>query len=472
MRPSDPQTQLNSQPNTHQIQGIVPTKTSRKQALVNLFTHLPLSKRSWIGILLLGGVGIMGWGLLTKSDRVHKSNKFNLPISPGIRVQLATAKTATVTDITEFIGSLAPARSQIIKPPSPGVVMRILVQPGDRVKQGTPIMQIDPQAKNSFLSLNRNEFLKLSDGNFSRSQGKVKSDLNFDHQLAKLSVLEAEQASRRADVGFYQREVEKYTQFVIQGKVSRKTRDGYATKLKNAKTALEKVNSRIQDYQKTAKPNPNHSSNLDLTNITDITRNKTYDIKAPFTGNIQEISVRMGDYVKTDEPLVNLAQTRPLELQIYVPIDRIPQLHQGMTIEILDDQGKKIGTSRIITIATGKKYSPDLVLVTALYDDLQTDNSQEKIEAPSFTRTRIIWKEYPGVMIPQQAIANIDGQSVVYVVESQSNHRLISRQRKIQLGSLQGENYQVTSGLQPGEKIIMTNLAKLRDGDPIVIDRN
>ena len=42
----------------------------------------------------------------------------------------------------------------------------------------------------------------------------------------------------------------------------------------------------------------------------------------------------------------------------------------------------------------------------------------------------------------------------------------------MQLGNIQGNNYQVIEGLKPGERIVVSGLLSLRDGVPILPEEN
>ncbi|MGL5794865.1 MAG: efflux RND transporter periplasmic adaptor subunit, partial [Waterburya sp.] len=44
---------------------------------------------------------------------------------------------------------------------------------------------------------------------------------------------------------------------------------------------------------------------------------------------------------------------------------------------------------------------------------------------------------------------------------------LIAEQHSIKLGSIQGQNYQVISGLKQGDRIAVSNILNLRDGAAI-----
>lgn len=435
MAPLNPQTHQQTQGN---IPAFPPTQISTHLSLINT---LPKWLWWWMAILMIGGGGIGGLLLiLTTNSSTRKSIE-----TREIPVKLATATETKIEESTEFIGNLEVGRSQIIQSPTSGTVTKVFVQPGDKIRKGTPIFQIDPQGLVNFVSS------KTAQKN---SPSSVNLNSNFDNQLATISVLEAEQASRRADVRFYQREFDKYTKLVAQGTLSGEIRDNFLRKLKISQTELARVESKIQSQQQ------NRKQNLEPKN----SPLPTYHIKAPFTGNLLSLQTKVGDILNRDDQLATLTQTSPLKLQIYIPANRREQLRPGMTIQILNDQGKPVGTSRVVTIANHQKNSQESILVTAIYQ-----NSSTEIEAPNFIRTRIVWKSYPGVIIPRNAVNAIAKEPFVYVSESQPQNRLVARQRKVKLGSLQGDNYQIQDGLQPGEKVIASNLVRLRDGEPISI---
>ena len=45
--------------------------------------------------------------------------------------------------------------------------------------------------------------------------------------------------------------------------------------------------------------------------------------------------------------------------------------------------------------------------------------------------------------------------------------QLIAKQKRVELGDIKGNNFQVISGLEPGERIIVSGLINLREGMPI-----
>jgi len=82
-------------------------------------------------------------------------------------------------------------------------------------------------------------------------------------------------------------------------------------------------------------------------------------------------------------------------------------------------------------------------------------------------RAKVIWGKRRGVLIPASAVSRVAGENFVYVAQK-GESKLIARQKPVKLGEIQGNNYQVIDGLQPGEKLIVSNIIKLSDGAAII----
>jgi multidrug efflux pump subunit AcrA (membrane-fusion protein) len=83
-------------------------------------------------------------------------------------------------------------------------------------------------------------------------------------------------------------------------------------------------------------------------------------------------------------------------------------------------------------------------------------------------RARVVWTTHKGLRVPALAVTRLGGQSFVFVA-TQDAARLVAKQRPVKLGELVDNAYIVVEGLKPGERIITSNIQKLRDGAPIQI---
>jgi hypothetical protein len=82
-------------------------------------------------------------------------------------------------------------------------------------------------------------------------------------------------------------------------------------------------------------------------------------------------------------------------------------------------------------------------------------------------RVKVVWNQEPGVLVPTTAVSRVAGQNFVFVVQKEKS-RLVAKQKLVQLGNVQGNNYQVISGLKPGERVATTNVPNLSDGAAII----
>jgi len=88
------------------------------------------------------------------------------------------------------------------------------------------------------------------------------------------------------------------------------------------------------------------------------------------------------------------------------------------------------------------------------------------VRVQQFIRTRVLWRSVPGVTVPIVAALRINGQYFVYVAE-QGPQGLVAKQRPVQLGEVQGNDYVVKAGLKAGDKLIVAGIQKIADGAPV-----
>ncbi|MEA5601153.1 efflux RND transporter periplasmic adaptor subunit [Nostoc sp. UHCC 0252] len=410
----------------------------------------PSGKRRWlwlIPLLLLGGGTALVWRLLTPQN----STPLTANAQPqGVRVKISTVQSGIIEESSDFIGSLKSQRSVTIQPRIQGQVTQIFVKPGDPVAEGAPIIQIDRTPQSAIAPNNAAPQAFL---------------LQLENARTILKSLEAQRLSYVSNVQLYQQNYEKYSILAEQGAVSRQARNQAADRLANAKTNLDAIDSRIQ----TQRANILQAERtLQQANVNTQTQQIQSDkIIAPFSGTVGNMAVKVGNLVNTSTQLVNITQNRPLELNISVPLQQGAQLRKGMPVEVMNTQGQKLGRSRIFFIAPTANNETQGILIKALFE-----NPNSQLRADQLVRARLFWNQRPGILIPTTAMTRIGGDTFVYVVETETSPQGVSqqvaRQRRVRLGEIKDNNYQVIEGLQPEDKVIISGLLNLRDGVAIV----
>jgi len=430
----------------------VDTKTTPKPA------HQPPSssqqKRKWLlaggAIALLLGTGI-GWYWWQNEAQQQSPPGQSQP--QALPVRLSTVETATVEESAEYVAKLESRQSVVLLPQIQGRVSRIFVNSGDEVRAGAPIIQIDPDEQQAAVS--------------SATAAAAAARAQVENARANLRALEAERLSTQSNLRLSQQQYERYSGLANQGAVSRETRDQYFNELQTARSSLATINKQIE-AQKAAVAQAQRAVQQAEANVKQSQVQLQYfQVNAPFAGTVGDIPVKVGDLVTTSTQLTTVTQNQPLEVNISIPLQQVTKVQVGTAVELLDAQGQQVGTSKVTFISPRTASDTQSVLIKALFD-----NAKGQLRADSFVRARVILAQRPGILVPTEAISRLGGQAFVYVAEQSAQSesgrsQLVARQKPVELGAIQGNSYQVRSGLEPGERIVVSGLLNLRNGAPI-----
>ncbi|GAB1541168.1 efflux RND transporter periplasmic adaptor subunit [Scytonema sp. NUACC21] len=412
-------------------------------------------KRNWMlilgatALLIGGGFGWRWW----QNNNAEQQSPPGQSQSQAIPVRLSTVQTATVRNSAEFVANLESRRAVTLQPETQGRVSQIFVKPGNQVQTGTPIIQINPDEQQAAVS--------GATAAIAAAQAEVKS------ARATLSSLEAERLSNQSQLKLSQEQYERYSNLAAQGAVSRETRDQYLNELQSARSSLAAINKRIDAQRAVVAQSEKAVQQAQANAQQSQAQLQNYRVTAPFAGTVGDIPVKLGDIVTTSTQLTTITQNQPLEVNISIPLQQAPRVRIGTPVELMDAQGKSIGTSKVFFISPQAANDTQSVLIKALFD-----NAKGQLRADSFVGARVIWEQQPGILIPTEAVSRVAGQTFVYVAQQQGQNQqgqpqLIARQKLVKLGDLQGNSYQVLEGLKPGDKLIVAGLLNLRNGAPI-----
>ena len=324
---------------------------------------------------------------------------------PPAAVAMVTLEEKPIERASEFIAQLRSQRSATIQPEVEGVVTRIFVKPGDRVRTGAPLVQI-----------------------------------NAEKQRAAVRSTEANRGGTEADVTYWRGQVKRLEALVEAGAISRQEFEQAQNSLRTAEARLAALDAQVSEGR------------VEL---------EYYRVNAPQAGVVGDITLRVGDRVTSSTVLTTIDDNSLLEADIQVPLDRSPELRLGLPVQILDADGKVAATNPISFVAPRVDDRTQTVLVKSLLRE-----APPALRTQQFARARIVWSSAPGLTIPLTAVTRVSGLYFCFVAE-QANGGLVARQRPIEVGELVGNDYVLRSGLKPGDRVITSGIQKLGDGAPV-----
>lgn len=327
---------------------------------------------------------------------------------PPTPVKAITLQEKDIEETSEFIATLRSLRSATVQPEVDGLVTRIFVKSGDRVRAGAPLVQI-----------------------------------NADKQQAALRSAEATRTGTAADVDYWRLQVKRLESLLEAGAISRQEFEHAQTSLRTAEARLAALEAQVREGQ------------VEL---------QYYRVEAPQAGVIGDIPIRAGDRVTTSTVITTIDANETLEAYIEVPLERAPELRLGLPVQLLDRDRQVTATNPITYVAPRVEEGTQSVLAKVLLAD-----APASMRTQQFVKARVIWRTTPGVTIPVVAVTRISGQYFCFVAEAQGE-RTIARQRPLQVGEVVGDDYVVGGGLKPGERVIVSGIQKIGDGAPVTLE--
>jgi RND family efflux transporter MFP subunit len=325
-------------------------------------------------------------------------------------VQTVAVTLAPVPQSSEYVATIKSRRSATLQPMVQGNLTQIRVHSGDHVKAGQQLMEIDPKV-----------------------------------QLASVAAARATELQKKALFDYNMIEVERQRKLFEAGVTSRDAYDQARQSYENTKA----------DYQSAVELRKTQQEQLAY-----------YSIRAPFDGVVGDIPVHVGDFVTPATVpasfLTTVDENKDLEAYIYVPTERSGQVRKGLEVQLTDNSGKVLETSKIDFLSPEVDSTLQGILVKA-----PVHATPEMLRNAQMVKAKIIWSTTPMAVIPVLAVTRQGGQSFVFVAQQQNGH-YVAHQTAVTLGDTVGNNYSVSSGLNAGDRVIVSATQFLVNGMPVM----
>jgi membrane fusion protein (multidrug efflux system) len=312
-----------------------------------------------------------------------------------------------VSHTLSAIGSLKTPENVIISPKKAGIIEKILVREGDRVRKGQVLVQLDD----------------------------VDARLEVERAEAMVQQAEASVENNRNTIGRYRKLFE--TNVIPQ-----QTFDDLLLKVKvdDAKLALSK-----------AELNMARQSLLD------------HRIVSPIEGVVNLKIASLGEHVNVapKDEILSIVQMDPLELEFYVPENWVGEIHLGSKIQFVVKAFSEEKFSAILQfISPTADPSTRNVKMKAV-----AQNPGYRLKPGFFAEVFIQARSNSNALVvPESSLFSQEGKFFTFVVRNGVAHR-----SEVEIGQRFDGKVEILKGIQKGDRVVTVGHEQLSEGTRVTM---
>lgn len=338
-------------------------------------------------------------------------------------VVVETVETRSFTETAPVLGEFVAPTSSVVASRIPGLITDVSVQVGDRVNEGDPLVRLDTELLQ----------IELRAAEAARNEAS-----------AGLTVAEA-------DLALAQQAFERIERLKSSPAFSQGQFNDLGRQLQRAQGQIAEAQARI--------------SSADVTIARSRYNLQNAEIRAPFSGTILERQAQPGEYITTGSAVVTLLDGAHLEIVADVPAAYVAGLAQGREITVRLAGGiEYLANVRAVLPSETVSTRTRPVLLIAPFTAADVANSGTPFaEGQSVTLLVPVSEEKSVLTVPKDALVQGRGGWIVYIAEEGK-----AQPRPVQIGAAVADRFEVLSGLQEGQQVVVRGNERLRPGQDIM----
>jgi len=343
------------------------------------------------------------------------------PAPQPVPVRTVTIASQSFPNVIELPGRVEPVRVAEVRARVTGIVQQRLYEEGTDVRAGQPLFRIDPRE------------LRAS----------------YAQTQAALQRAQATAANARAVV-------DRYRPLVEENAISGQEYDAALAASREAQANVAQIRAQLE------------ASSLQLGYTT---------VRAPIAGRVGRAQVTEGALVSQAEGtlMTRIEQISPVYVSFAQAASEVIRIRRAIAAGEIDlDENDRVEVR--LTFSDGTEYPVSGFIDFLAYSvDQETGTVELRAEFPNpqnlllpgeFVRARIFAGQVQnGLTVPQRAVSLTEDGGTVFVVDGKGQAAI----RPVKLGAMVDGRWIVESGLKVGDRVIVSNLQKIRPGAPVTV---
>jgi len=380
----------------------------------------------WIAVLIaLVVVAVAGWAWTTRVDAI--------PVKTT-EVKAQTGGGAAAGAVLNASGYVTARRRATVSSKVTGKVLEVFVEEGRAVQKGQVLAKLDDSQVRASLAVGEAQL-----------------------ETARRGAAEDEARLREAELTLGRRE-----QLVKEQVISKSELDSARAEVESLKARIAVANQQIRVAESVVSQR--------RTDLVDM------QVRAPFDGVAISKDAQPGEMISpvsagggfTRSGIATIVDMSSLEIEVDVNESYINRVHAGMPVEAVLDAYPdwRIPAHVIATIPSADRQKAT-VKVRIGFEQLESRILPDMGVKVSFLNQRPISDAAaakPRLVVPKAAVRSADGRSIVFVMHTDRVER-----RAVSVGSTLGDQTEVLSGVNAGERVVIEGPQTLKDGDKVKV---
>lgn len=366
------------------------------------------------------------------------------------RLRIAEVRRGTLVRDVSVQGRIVAAVSPTLYAPVAGTVT-LKTQAGNTVKQGDLLAQIDSPELDNLLERERATLSELEvevqRQRIASERLKLVSRRTADEAQVTLSA--AQREMQRAEAAWVKKAIPQVE--YLRAKDSLRTAEiGAAHSQDDSGLEIKGIQFELQTREQQLKRQRLVVADLER-------RHQELAVKSPVDGVVGTVAITDRAVVAANSPLLIVVDLSRLEVELQVPENYADDLGIGMQAEI-----RYAGTTFPGTLSS---ISPEVVEGQVIARARFNDQLPPGLRQNQRVSTRVLMEEKPDVLMVQRGpfVESSNGRFAFVVSDD------IASRRAIEVGATSMTDVEIVSGLEPGERIVISGTDEFADVDRILI---
>ena len=391
--------------------------------------------------------------LMASCGGKDKKGMQNTDETPLVQVQSVYAE--AVDETSDYAATVEAFKTNNIMSNTGNRIKRILVDVGSHVSAGQAVVILD-----NITSVNQESAIAGQRAQVEGQRAQVEGQrATVANQDAALASQEAALKTDEINIARQKKDLDRAKELVRIGGGTQQTvdqlqaaYDASLEALKARKRALEASKASLQASRTSLEATSLGASQRQMQTVQENTT-----LRSPISGVVSARNYDAGDL--PGGPILTIQQLNPLKVVVSVNEEEFPKIRTGMPVTVTLDvlPGETFtGTVHLI--------HPEIDQATRTFKvEVTLGNGGGKISTGMFARVKFNYGTENHIVVPDRAVVKMQGAGIRYVYVYNNTDKTV-KYTEVQLGKRLGDRYEILSGLNNGDKVVIAGQSRLTDG--------